>query len=239
MNVDVAYSLIIGAAMMTGWTISRVTPHQIAVEPRQRLAILAGAFCGAMIGAKLPYLFGDLEALLSGTAWFQNGKTILCGLVGGYLGVELAKWTLDIETKTGDWFAIPVAASISVGRLGCLHAQCCYGTATDLPWAMVFPKVDDVGRHPTQLYEAMFHLTAAIVLSVMLRRKLFQGNLIKLYIIAYATYRLVTEMIRPEPRIIGNLTAYQWASLAIILLFAGLWYRDRRRPVLAVAQSTG
>ena len=44
-----------------------------------------------MIGAKLPFLFDSWEAFLSGATWFSNGKTILTGLVGGYLGVEIAK----------------------------------------------------------------------------------------------------------------------------------------------------
>tara|TARA_R110002049_G_scaffold2750_8_gene22227 strand:- start:170115 stop:170822 length:708 start_codon:yes stop_codon:yes gene_type:complete len=235
MNVDVLYSLIIGAAMMTGLVVSRVTPHQTTLDRRQRFGVLAGAFCGAMIGAKLPYLFTDLDAFLTGSAWFQDGKTILCGLVGGYFGVELAKWTLDIKTKTGDWFAVPVAASIAVGRLGCFQAQCCYGTVTDVPWAVVFPKIDAFSRHPTQIYESIFHAAAAVVLWMLLERQRFGGNLIKLYIIIYAVYRLATETIRPEPRITAGMTAYQWASLVIILLFAGLWYRDRHAPVHFVA----
>ncbi len=54
-----------------------------------------------MIGAKLPYVLLDWEGLASGRAWFDNGKTILFGLVGGYFGVELAKAILDVTDQDG------------------------------------------------------------------------------------------------------------------------------------------
>ena len=133
---------------MTGYAISRRTQRALKLVWWERLGILAGAFCGAMIGAKLPFLFTDWQSLLSGAAWFQNGKTIVCGLAGGYLGVEIAKWSLDIRTRTGDSFAVPVAVTVGIGRFGCFHAQCCHGTPTTLPWGVVFTSVDAQPRHP-------------------------------------------------------------------------------------------
>ena len=214
------------AAVMTGAMLSRRSQRSLALSGGQKLGICLGAFCGAMLGAKLPFVISDPEGLLSGTAWFADGKTILCGLVGGYFGVEIAKWSLHLRVRTGDSFAVPVAASIAVGRLACFSAGCCHGTPTSLPWAVVFPVVDELPRHPTQLYESAFHLTAALVLHQLHRRGLFRGQLIKLYIIVYATYRFASETIRPEARLWGNLTVYQWASLLLIPLFAWLWARD-------------
>ena len=73
---------------------------------------------------------GRLGGPVSGRAWFDNGKTIVFGLVGGYFGVELAKALLGVRVKTGDGFAVPVAAAVAVGRLACFAAGCCYGVAT-------------------------------------------------------------------------------------------------------------
>ena len=67
---------------------------------------------------------------------------------------------------------------------------------------------------------------SALAQTVLHRRGLFRGQLIKLYIIVYATYRFASETIRPEARLWGNLTVYQWASLLLIPLFAWLWARD-------------
>ncbi|MEZ6060387.1 MAG: prolipoprotein diacylglyceryl transferase [Planctomycetaceae bacterium] len=231
------YPLIMLAAVGSAAIISRFTQRDLPLVRSQRIFVGLGGFCGAMLGAKLPFLLSDVDGLLSGTAWFSSGKTILCGLVGGYFGVELAKKHLNIRTKTGDSFAVPVAVGVGIGRLACFAGGCCFGTPTDLPWGCVFPATDALRRHPTQIYEAIFHLTAAGILFVMWRRQLLKGQLIKLYIIAYLAYRYATEFIRPEARMWAGLTGYQWAALALIPLFAGLWMRDARQVVSETAGS--
>ena len=219
------YSAIMLAAVATGVILARRTQQQQPLSRVERWGIALGAFCGAMLGAKLPFVLVDWEGLASGATWFADGKTILLGLAGGYLGVEVAKWALDVRIKTGDTFAVPVAAAVAIGRLACFSAGCCYGTHTSLPWAVDW---GDGPRHPTQLYEFAFHATAAVVLASLLRRGMFRGQLVKLYIISYAAYRFVSEFVRPEPVVWGGLTAYQWGALALVVVFAGLWRHDAR-----------
>ena len=226
MQFDPLYALIMGAAIAAGYFLSRGSQARLGLRPAERATILAGAFCGAMIGAKLPFALSDLPGLVSGASWYGDGKTILTGLVGGYFGVEIAKWVGDIRTKTGDSFAVPVAAAVAIGRLACFRAGCCYGTPTELPWGVVFPEVDLLSRHPTQLYEAGFHAVAAVALYVLGRYGLLRGQRIKWYIIAYAAYRFGTEWLRPEADLAAGLTGYQWASLVLIVLFLYLWTRD-------------
>jgi phosphatidylglycerol:prolipoprotein diacylglycerol transferase len=182
-----------------------------------------------MLGAKLPFVLSDWAGMVSGTAWLSDGKTIMCGIAGGYFGVELAKWTLDVHIKTGDTFAVPVAVGVAIGRLACFVGGCCYGTTTRLPWGVAFATSGDLApRHPTQLYEAAFHLVLAAGLAMFQRRGLLAGQLIKLYILAYLGYRFLTEFIRPEARLLLTLTGYQWACLALAPLFVWLWRRDAR-----------
>jgi phosphatidylglycerol:prolipoprotein diacylglycerol transferase len=216
------------AAVATGAWLSRRTQGALPITVEQRLGVGLGAFCGAMIGAKLPFVLSDWPGFLSGAAWFADGKTILCGLVGGYAGVEIAKWALDVRVKTGDSFAVPVAAAVGIGRVACFFGGCCYGTPTSLPWGVTFPSVDSAPRHPTQLYEAGFHLAAATLLWQLQKRGALRGQLIKLYILAYLAYRFATEFIRPEVRLWGGLTGYQWACLALAPVFVALWFRDAR-----------
>lgn len=183
-----------------------------------------------MIGAKLPFALSDMPGLLDGTVWISDGKTILCGLVGAYFGVEFAKWVMGVQTRTGDSLIAPAAVAIAIGRLGCFVAGCCYGTETTMPWGMRFPASETPAllRHPTQLYEAIFHASMAALLIWFREHQIWRGQLAKFYILTYLGYRLLSEFIRPEPRFIGGLTAYQWFSLALIPLFAFLWWRDSR-----------
>jgi phosphatidylglycerol:prolipoprotein diacylglycerol transferase len=226
--MDWTYSSIMMAAVSVGFFLSRwLKGRFLPLAPFERFGIALGAFAGAMVGAKLPFVLADWEGFRSGAAWFQDGKTITFGLVGGYFGVELTKWALDIRVKTGDAFAVPVAVSVGIGRLACFSAGCCHGTATALPWAVDFG--DGVLRHPTQIYESLFHVSIAVFLGICLFRGAFRGQLIKLYIIAYFVYRFATEYIRPELRLALGLTGYQWAAVAFVPLFVALWVRDRRQ----------
>lgn len=228
-----AYTSVMLTAVATGVVLSRRYQPALKLAPLERLAIGVGAFCGAMLGAKLPFVLADWSGLLSGGAWFADGKTIVAGLVGGYFGVEAAKWSLGVRTKTGDSFAVPVAAAVAIGRLACFVAGCCHGTETNLPWGIDFG--DGIRRHPTQLYEFVFHAGAALVLAWMYRRRVCRGQLIKLYIIAYLTFRFCTEWIRPEPEVWLGLTGYQWGALVLIPVFAWLWRRDARALAGAAA----
>ncbi len=154
------YAAIMIAAILAGGLLVRRTQQQLALSGAQKFGIGLGAFIGAIVGAKLPFLFEDWERFLDGSAWFADGKTILTGLVGGYLGVEIAKWTMGLSLKTGDTFVLPVAVIIAIGRLGCFFAGCCYGKPTNLPWGTVFASADTQPRHPNQLYEFIFHLAS-------------------------------------------------------------------------------
>ena len=224
------YPVLIGIALLVcSWGVRRAQ-RRLPLPWWKKIGIGIGGFCGAMLGAKLPFALAADDGLWSWSAWFAHGKTIMTGLAGGYLGVEAAKWTLDVRTKTGDTFAVPVALAVAIGRIGCFQAGCCFGQPTSLPWGQYFPLAHDdppLLRHPTQLYEAAFHLTAALVLLVLARRGIFRGQLIKLYILSYLAYRFASEFLRPEPQLGGGLTAYQWGALALAPIFLALWWCDR------------
>ena len=59
------------------------------------------------------------------------------------------------------------------------------------------------------------------------RAGMFRGNLMKLYIVAYAIFRFFSEFVRDEQPLWLDLTGYQWAALALALFFGLLWWHDR------------
>ncbi len=239
--MDLRYPLIMATALVLCAYLLRIRRDAVPLKAGERLAVGIGAFCSAMLGAKLPFVLADWEGLLSGAVWFSSGKTIMCGLVGAYFGVEFTKWALEIRVKTGDWFAMPVAVAVGIGRIGCFVAGCCYGTPTELPWGVRFATADllegvDAPRHPTQLYESFFHFTMAAILWHLQKSAIWPGHLVKFYIIAYLVYRLISETIRPEARVLAGLTGYQWCAIGLIPVFAFLWYRDAQRMRESVSQ---
>ncbi len=229
-QLNVAHFITMLLALIAAFALSRLSQRKLSLTWSQKVGLGIGGLVGAMTGAKLPFLFSDWDQFLSGAAWFTDGKTILTGLVGGYLGVEAAKWACEIRTKTGDSFLIPVAVAIAIGRIGCFFGGCCYGTPTELPWGIVFSQVDAIARHPTQLYETLFHLSAAAIGWWAQERNLFSGHRIKIYIACYAGYRFLSETIRPEAKIFCGCTAYQMASLLIAGLMIWLWWRESKIP---------
>jgi phosphatidylglycerol:prolipoprotein diacylglycerol transferase len=234
---SLVYAAIMLTSLLAALAATRLFPSPVRLTGRQKLGLAIGAFCGGMIGAKLPFALYYWDGLLDGTAWLMDGKTILAGLIGGYFGVEYAKHAMGIRGKTGDGFAVPVALAVAIGRLACFTAGCCHGIPTDLPWAVDFG--DGVMRHPTQLYESAFHLVMAGVLAWLYRARLCRGQLIKLYILAYLAYRFVTEFIRPEPEFALAFTAYQWTCMGFFPVFVGLWVYDARNeatPTEALSQ---
>jgi prolipoprotein diacylglyceryltransferase len=224
---ELLYAAFMALALLVAAVARRRLPPDpllFALPRRQRLAIALAAFVGGVVGARLPF---------AGSG-FDDGKTILGGFGGGYLAVELTKLALGVRAKTGDSFALPVALACAVGRWGCFFHGCCAGKATTLPWAFDFG--DGVPRHPTQLYEFLFHLAMAWALYATAARGSLRFQRMKLYLIAYCGFRFAVEFLRTEPRILLGLSGYQWAAAAFAALLAVQWRHDRRRLALPAAR---
>ena len=236
--------LALAVFLLTRWLIPK-PPKLLALPWWKQAALAAAAFVGGAIGSKVHFVAAHEEGWFAYAAWFSDGKTIVAGLIGAYIAVELAKLLLDVRVKTGDTFALPLALAMAVGRWGCFFNGCCYGIETTLPWGVGFwVKGADGPRwmkcHPTQIYESLFHFTMAVMLWQLMRRDLLVGQRLKLYLIAYGVYRFLTEYIRPEPEWWLGLTFYQWAAAALAVAVGMVlqWLVDRRANVSSQAPAT-
>jgi prolipoprotein diacylglyceryltransferase len=209
--------------VLVRWRMPK-TPAVASLPRGQRFALAAAGFVGGVFAAKLPFLIGADD---SAVPWLADGKTITTGLIGAYLAVEGVKLFLGIRVKTGDSFALPLAAAVAVGRWGCFFNGCCAGTETTLPWAVDFG--DGLPRHPTQVYESVFHLSLAAVVLALLKLNWLVGHRLQLYLIAYSVYRFVAEFIRPEPAWWAGLTFYQWAAAVLGVGLTVQWVWEERR----------
>jgi phosphatidylglycerol---prolipoprotein diacylglyceryl transferase len=230
MGAPPVYSLFMVLALGVFLLARRLQPTPPAVRAlpwQQRAGLLAAAFLGGVLGAKLPFVLAGGADWWAGSAWLSDGKTITTALIGAYLAVELAKLLLGVRVKTGDTFALPLALALAVGRWGCFLGGCCYGSPTELPWGVDFG--DGVLRHPTQVYEILFHLGMVVVLVAVIRAGALRGQRLKLYLIAYGVFRFLTEFLRPEPAGWLGLTFYQWVALVLVVGLSIQWVFDARR----------
>ena len=104
-----------------------------------RWATLSCAAAGAALGARSLAWLANPDATYDLPSVLLGGKTIVGGLIGGLIGVELVKLAMGIRRSTGDLYAPALAVAIAVGRIGCLLtgvADDTSGTPTSMPWGM-------------------------------------------------------------------------------------------------------
>ncbi len=210
------------------WTRRRWPRAKLA--PEQNLWVIVGAIFGALFGSKI------LAWLESAPDYWKHrydpniwlgGKTIVGGLLGGWIGVEIAKKIQRVRHSTGDAFVFPLILGMSVGRIGCfltgLDDHTC-GLPTRLPWGVDFG--DGLSRHPAQLYDIIFLGVLGIGLALRARQPAPNGYLFRLFLLGYLLWRFAVEFIKPRYTY-GGLSAIQMAcAMGVVLLIA----RVRRSP---------
>ena len=224
-------SLGYALAMSAGILIGAILWHRRARGQRDMLLIFVGALVGAFAGAKVAYLFAEgVFDWPRDDCWLRlaTGKSVLGGLLGGYAGVELAKWLVGHRASTGDAFALLLPLGLALGRVGCLFQGCCLGTDK---YAGVFAIRDAQStlRWPAPITESVFQLTMFGFLSLLHRRGLLRERLIFFYFVAYGLFRFAHEFMRATPILIAGLTGYQ--LLALLIAGIGGVQLVRRRPL--------
>lgn len=149
------------------------------------------------------------------TLWL-SGRTIVGGILGGFLAVWAVKRRLGITQRLGNYLVPSLCVGIFLGRIGCFLAGCCYGTATSVPWAVDFG--DGLSRNPTQVYEALFVL-GMLVYAQSTLEKHPPGRLFRIFMIAYFSWRFGIEFLRVNPTWHFGLTAYQATSLGVVFAY--------------------
>nr|WP_218892105.1 prolipoprotein diacylglyceryl transferase family protein [Granulicella arctica] len=192
------------------------------LDDDQRWIIIAAAAIGALLGSRILGLLEQAPRIhfTWQSLFLPGGKTIVGGLLGGWLGVEFIKRISGIRSRTGDLFAVPLCLGIAIGRIGCFLAGLAddtYGTPTTLPWGVDFG--DGIPRHPTQLYEILFLSVLAFILHCYNRRPHPEGATFRLFLAAYLAWRLLIDFIKPQPLVHG-LNFIQWSCIAGLLALA-------------------
>lgn len=205
---------VLGAAIV--YTVSRARRGDTVGE-KPRALVIAGAGVGAAIGMRLLFWLSNLNRIRDIAGVF-SGKTVVGGLLGGLIGVELVKKLAGIRRSTGDLFVLPLITAMCIGRIGCFLTgpmDLTAGKPTDLPWGIAI--ADGVKRHPVALYEIAF-LLLLIPITRLARR---EGDAFRIFLSSYLLFRLCVDFLKPEPPpLFAGLSAIQWACVAGLLYYA-------------------
>ena len=191
------------------------------ISSNNRLSIIIGAIFGALLLSRI-IAFLENPTLNYEQGWISllNNKTIMGGLFGGLLGVELAKKIIGEKQSSGDLFTLPIIVGIAIGRLGCFLAgikEFTYGKETTLFFGMDLG--DGISRHPIALYEILFlGLLFLLIRSLQKSKNPWRsGSLFKLFMVSYFFFRFLIEFLKPNSFFILALSSIQY--LCLICLF--------------------
>jgi phosphatidylglycerol:prolipoprotein diacylglycerol transferase len=185
------------------------------------IGIILGGRLGYVIFYNFSYYF---ENILDIFKIWQGGMSFH----GGLLGV-IASSYLFAKKNNQNMFSyldqVSLAAPIGIffGRLANFINSELYGTTTDVPWSVIFIKVDNLSRHPSQLYEAILEgIILFLILIYFINKNYLKkpGLISGLFLIFYSLFRFFVEFFRVPDEQIGYLILNLTMGQIISLVFA-------------------
>lgn len=195
-----------------------------SISKGNRLSIILGATIGAWLGSRLMGFMENPMIELDGKHLLQllNTKTIMGGLFGGLLGVEVSKRIISERQSSGDLFTLPIILGIFIGRIGCFLSgtnEFTYGTETTFFAGMDLG--DGLNRHPVALYELIFLLGLFLFVRYLINKGTWEsGEIFKLFMISYFTFRFFIEFIKPNVFYFIGLSSIQWLAIVCLIYYS-------------------
>jgi len=208
------YGLFIAMAFYVCISLSAHTAQKNGIDPSIIMDLGLYIIISAIVGSRLFFVIGNYEKYINspldafkvweGGLVFYGGLILVIPVVILYL----KKHSVPI-LKCMDVFAPYVSLGHSIGRIGCFFAGCCYGSPTNLPWAVVYKDQNslaplNVSFHPTQIYSSILNFSLFLILRWMYKKIKFDGQIFSLYLILYPINRFIVEIFRSDPR--GDIT---------------------------------
>ena len=225
------YSLAYIAGILIGWFLSKkifISNEKIRENFDDYLTYL---ILGIIIGGRLGYVF-----FYNFDYYSQNLNEIIMvwqggmSFHGGLLGIILATFLFTKKNNHNPFEYLDIVALVSpigifFGRIANYINSELYGIETKMPWAVKFIKVDDLFRHPSQLYEAALEGLILLIILLYFRYKGFlkiPGTISGIFLTFYSFFRFIVEFFRVPDEQLGylffNLTMGQIISLIFFII---------------------
>ncbi len=243
------YALAYIVSLVLGWRVMRRLAQwaPVAATPVEVDDFLSWATLGVVLGGRLGYVLFYQPGL-----YFSHPASILevwhggMSFHGGALGVILALVAFTLKRRLpmllfADRLCTVVPIGLGFGRIANFINGELWGRPAPawLPWAMIYPRVDQVPRHPSEIYQALGEgLLLFVVMMLAARRPGLRGRpgfLSGLFLAGYAVARIIGELFRQPDAFIGflafGLTMGQLLCLPMLVAGIGLMLQARLRPV--------
>ena len=233
-GIDVRwYALFMLAGVVAGLLLARFLAGRIGLDPDWVFDAAPWVVLFAIVGARSYYvvlrwnyfLFHPAEAINIRLGGLSFHGALIVGTITFAVLCHRARQPVLWWTDT----VVPgVALAQAIGRWGNWANQEAFGTPTSAPWGLWIdpdrrpPQFADIERfHPTFLYESLFNLANAALLSWLALRiprsaRLGHGDVLAIYLVNYGAARFLIERIRTDSLYLGPLPAAYWLSWGLI-----------------------
>ncbi len=230
------YSLAYIFGIILGWILAKkLFIHDIEVKNKFD-DYLTYLIIGIILGGRLGYIFiYNLSFYINNPLdifkiW-QGGMSFHGGLIGViFASIFFAKKNNQNPFLYLDIVALVAPVGLFFGRIANFINSELYGTITNVPWAVTFVQVDNLPRHPSQLYEALLEGLFLFLLLIFFKNKFSDkpGVISGLFLIIYSIFRFIVEFYRVPDEQLGyiflNFTMGQVVSLIFIISGIILFY---------------
>ena len=231
------YSLAYISGIVIGWLLCKKIFIQKSNINEKFDDYITYLIIGIIVGGRLGYIiFYNFDYYVNNILdifkiW-QGGMSFHGGLIGVFVSsIIFAKKNHQESFLYMDLVSLVAPIGIFFGRLANFINSELYGNATEVPWAVTFIQVDNLSRHPSQLYEAILEGIILFLILLHFRKKKFlekPGLISGLFLIFYSVFRFFIEFFRVPDEQLGylifNLSMGQIISLIFILFGIILFY---------------
>ena len=250
------YSIIISLAFILTLSLALRECKKYEFDSDTIIDVVLYSFPAALIGARLFYVLFNLDYFInnpSSIIGFRiKGLAIYGGIIAAFLTAYIYSRIKKINyLKLFDFTAPYFILGQAIGRWGNFFNKEAFGSITKLPWRMKGEAInlyiqqsgydinnDQIGVHPTFLYESLWNLCVFIFLIWFRKKKKLHGEVFFLYLIGYGLGRFFIEGLRTDSIMIFNtIRVSQALSLLLIIVF-GFIFIKRRWSALSLASDT-
>ena len=225
------YSLAYIIGILLGWILSkRIFISDLNLREKFD-DFITYIILGIIVGGRLGYVFFYNFNYFSNNlidifkVW-EGGMSFHGGLIGVIItSIWFAKKNNQNAFNYLDIVSLVAPIGIFFGRIANFINSELYGVETKLPWAVKFIQVDNLYRHPSQLYEAFCEGIILFIILLYFRNKglmKIPGLISGLFLFFYSIFRFLIEFLRVPDEQLGylfvNLTMGQIISLIFLLI---------------------